>query len=322
MISYREELHRIGVTGPSVSYRDDFTSRPASLRAALASMRAPKSEDWRKVHEVALKSQNWTEKCNGVTWDDGYFIFASNSKNDIRDKALYSFREAASLADEHVVNRFQFYGNVGREIDHIGQLTSFDGKLYVSHFEGNRSCIFVLTHGEDGFVFERSIDLPLIEGRKVEFLAINPWDRKIYTAWGNGLVDRVFIHDLDEEAGRYTGRFLALGRGLKEQAADWFWHTAQYPIQGGFFSNNGHLYIASNVEFEGTKDQQPIFYFSALNGHLMGVLAIDAVRSKMQELEGPCCIGSQVCVVLAETNTFSKDDVFFKQYEAATPSLV
>ncbi len=326
MISYRQELDRIkeldrtkGTARPH-SYRTDFTSWPPSLRAAIASMRAPTSQDWRKVKEVPLKTTSWTNACNGVAWHNGYFIFSSNASGD---KALYSFRadgghtDKAKLADGAVVHKFPFAGRVDRALDHIGQVSSFEGKLYVSHFKGMQSCIFVLTHSDSGFTFERTIDLPLVDRRKVEFLAINPWNRMIYTAWGDGLVDYVIIHDLD---GTERDRMPLLGRTLQYQDETGL-NTDQYPVQGGFFSDNGHLYIASNVEVGTDNDKQPIFYYSALNGQHMGEIQVDAQRSSTQELQGPCSVGSQVCVVLLETNLIS-DNVWFKQYEATDPSVV
>jgi hypothetical protein len=117
--------------------------------------------------------------------------------------------------------------------------------------------------------------------------------------------------------GRFTGKALILNG--YEISGD---EKGEYPVQGAAFSPNGHLYVSSNLRIGESRKHQPILYFSALNGAYLGEIAVQADYERDQELEGLCCVGSEIYVVLLETWSTEKDDIFFKIYTSSRPELV
>jgi hypothetical protein len=153
--------------------------------------------------------------------------------------------------------------------------------------------------------------------RKVEFQAINPWDGHLYTCFGgDGEIREFFMHDID--SGHYTGKAIKFDVPVTE-------------VQGACFSPNGHLYIATNETLSGDYYHQPIWYYSALNGHRLGVIAVRADSVYLdQELEG-ICFGevsfsdgkmAQIHAILLENTVPALDNIFFKSFSSAQPNLV
>ena len=100
-------------------------------------------------------------------------------------------------------------------------------------------------------------------------------------------------------------------------------------VQGACFSPNGHLYIATNETLPQDSRYQTIPYYSALNGHRFGVIAVLAQEGN-QELEGNCFgsvtgsngQGAQIHVVLLENRDIALDNIFFKSFASAEPDQV
>jgi hypothetical protein len=66
MLSYRENLTKMGITSSaSVSYRD-FHSTPKCLRQAILSMQAPPSQGWSQVSDI-FRDDFWTDEVQGAT---------------------------------------------------------------------------------------------------------------------------------------------------------------------------------------------------------------------------------------------------------------
>src|SRR5262249_42737200 len=90
-------------------------------------------------------------------------------------------------------------------------------------------------------------------------------------------------------------------------------------VQGACFSPNGHLYVACDVRLTSNRQYKAIAYFSALNGHLMGIIPVLA-EEENQELEG-ICFGNvvstngnpaQIHAILLENRTLALDNIFLK----------
>jgi hypothetical protein len=150
--------------------------------------------------------------------------------------------------------------------------------------------------------------------QKAEFQAINPWDGLLYTCFGSGDIREFFMHDI--ESGRYTGKTIQFDIPV----------TA---VQGACFSPNGHLYIATNATLPGDQKHQTIWYYSSLNGHRLGVIAVLA-QEDGQELEG-ICYGqvsfpggktAQIHAVLLENRDVALDNIFFKSFSSAKSDIV
>ena len=155
-------------------------------------------------------------------------------------------------------------------------------------------------------------------GRKdnAEFQGINPWDGMFYTCFGSDEIHEFFKHD--PLTGEFTGETLALQVPVRK-------------VQGACFSNNGHLYIASNVTLQTDDNYQTIWYYSVLNGHLFGVIPVLAEEGLPdQELEGICYANvstsegkkAQIHAILLENPLIALDNIFFKSFASARPEIV
>jgi hypothetical protein len=250
LLSYRENLARIGIGfDSSVSYRD-FYSVPQSLRQAIRSMDAPVSEDWHPMPDIFL-DEYWTDEVQGVAWDGQHWIFSTNAnqkKPNCRDKAIYVFKVGSDLKDNHWVNSLPYKDisppSTKESHHHWGQPCYFEGSVYVSHFwqeEGpkpGQGNVVVFKDNNGVLEFDRWIELEKAESprdlkkRNVEFQAINPWDGKLYACFGGGNIHEFFLYDMD---GRRTDQIFSLEKPVKEA------------VQGACFSPNGHLFIATGT---------------------------------------------------------------------------
>jgi len=322
IISYRQQLAKIGI-GPdeAVSYKA-FYSRPSSLRQAMRSMDAPPSRQWDQVSDI-FRDDFWTDEVQGVAWNGSHWIFSCNAnqaKPDHEDKAIYVFDPAQGMGDGAWVKRIK-YKDVPHPIagtesdDHWGQLTYHDGFVHVSHFWEDESpgypesnVVVFKSEGAD-LSFHRWVPLTRppnddgSTGGRVEFQGINPWDGLYYSYRSGDL----FKHDLN---GNYIGEKLIL-----DPPPDF--------VQGACFSPNGHLYIASNSTLPEDERYQTICYYSPLNGYRFGVIPVLAEElMPFQELEGICFadVGfsdgrrAQIHAVLLENPKAALDNIFFKSF--------
>lgn len=333
MLSYRDNLVKIGIeSNASVSYKS-FYSKPRSLRDAILSMQAPASQDWSQVSDIH-RDDYWTDEVQGVAWDGSHWIFSCNAnqkKPNVKDKAIYVFKGGQSLGDNKWISMLKLKDvphplpGLKESDDHWGQLTYYNGFVYVAHFWVSgfkKEANVVVFKNNDGFLtFHEWIELEMpkspTDGRqeRVEFQAINPWDGMFYTCFGAGTIHEFFIHDTN---GKYTGKTLKFNIPITK-------------VQGACFSPNGHLYIATNEYLQGDDKYQTIRYYSALNGHRLGVIPVLA-KEKLpdEELEGMCFANisfgnektAQIHVVLLENHKVALDDIFFKSFSSAKPDIV
>ena len=326
MISLRENLAKIGIgPGTPMSYKA-FFSRPPSLRTAIASMDAPAQGDWQQITDTHRGEQNWTDEVQGVAWDGANWIFSADARQTkprTNDKALYLFAGNSNLKDGGEFSRID-YKNVPHKVasvesdDHWGPPTFHDGRIYVAHFFTNgkpklQGSMVVFDDVNGALSFREWIELESPDpARQVEFMGINPWDGRAYSSFADGST-HWFTHDL--QTGELKGTF-----------------ELEFPLsslQGACFSPNGHLYVASNEKLPGNSKFQTIWYYSALNGHRMGVIPVLALDSD-EELEG-VAFGSvtfagvgaaQIHTVLLENRAIDPDGIFFKSFGCSRPDLV
>lgn len=325
MISYRQKRYNIWAKGISYS---EFFSRPNSLRQAIRSMDAPSFSEWQEVSNI-LVDEKWTEECQGVTWDGSHWIFSSNGSlwfGGSSPKALYVFEGGTPLKQENMLNYRDLADDIP-DIEHVGQVCFHKGSIYLSHYTTNE-------HGRAGsqaVVFKMHYTQPryhdIIPLTKVispstgkesfpEFQAINPWDGLLYSSNGG---NEFFTHEPD---GEWTGNTLTLDM--------WTWPW----IQGTCFSPNGHMYIATydpdNYILCGRT--QYINYYSALNGHFLGMIYVEVPRGyPNEELQGICYADvtypnasrAQIhAVVLENYGWDEKDDIKFKSFTASRSNLI
>jgi hypothetical protein len=364
MLSYQENLDSIGIDPNStVSYRRDFVFPPQSLRQVILSMQAPASGDWHLHEPEIYRDEYWTDEVQGVAWDGSNWIFSANanqSKPGHNDKALYVFEGGSKLKDDQWLDRID-YKDVPHPIasteddDHWGQLTYYDGFVYVSHFwqsgplEGEKNVV-VFKDDNGHLTFHKWIELGKVkpsDGGKAfypEFQAINPWNGYLYTCKGGLNTTEFYIHDPesgkwmgDPESGKAIGKDAVLKFSGGEKKAISFDDSqlAFVPVdlpsnvQGACFSPNGHLYIACDVGLADNLHRKAIVCFSALTGYLMGIIRVVAEESG-QELEGVCYgdvsfskgKNAQIHAILLENRDAALDNIYFKSFSSGKPDIV
>lgn len=350
MISLKENLKKIGLPkGTSFSYKTDFVSYPNSLRQAIRSMDAPKTSDWVENDNNKETKRAWTKECQGVAWDGNYWIFSNNSQ-----KQLYVFN--GGIDDENIIfqknitevlpsefrwdqegtNLELYYPDLEPGgLNHFGQLCFYNGYIYVSHYNDPNSHIFVFKDNNGVLEYERTITLEIptspIDGRtqKAEFQAINPWDGKAYTCFGDGFIDVLFIHYLNNESGKKAGELVRDEYGKNKTL------NLEIPcltVQGAAFSANGHIYIACDTRLGEAEDTRFIRCYSALNGHYFGDITVPAASS-WHEQEGICYADltfndghrAQIFSVLLNNiheSGFASPSIWFKHFCASNPDIV
>jgi hypothetical protein len=336
MLDYRSSLAGIGIsTNTPVNYRE-FSSKPSSLRQTIASMSAPASAEWAQVADV-FRDEYWTDEVQGVAWDGSNWIFSTNAnqkKPSCNDKAIYVFPGGSPLKDNTWSAMLAYkdilhpFAGLHESDDHWGQLTFYDGHVYVAHFwddDGQSPrigyanvVVFKTDRTSIEFIKWIELDRPTspTDGKvaRAEFQGINPWDGMFYTCFGDGEIHEFFLHDAN--SGRFTGRVLKLNPPVTE-------------VQGACFSPNGHLYIASNAKAPDGDQYQTIWVYSPLNGHRFGHIKVLA-EGGGDELEGICYAPvawpdgrrAQIHAVLLENRETALDNIFFKSFSATRAELV
>jgi len=248
--------------------------------------------------------------------------------------------------------------------DHWGQVTYHNGFVYVSHFWESgpwkdRSNVVVFKDNGGYLAYHNWIKLGKVTPSDggdpfyPEFQAINPWDGYLYACRGGPNTREFYAHD--PETGDWKDRKTLKFSGGEQKAivtSDSVVvdplspnqgtpfggvHIVHNPVavdlpsevQGACFSPNGHLYIACDVRLASNQQYKAIVYFSALNGHLMGIIPVLA-EEENQELEG-ICFGNvvstngnpaQIHAILLENRDLALDNIFFKSYSADRPEVV
>lgn len=350
MGSLKQKLPQIGIApGVPVSYLH-FPTRPKSLIRAIRSMDSP--QNWQQVSDI-FRDDVWTDEVQGVAWDGANWIFSCNppqGKPGTNHKGLYVFPGAQELGDGKWKSTLAYQdiphplAGITDADEHWGQLTFFNGMVFVSHFwvggpaDGQTNVVVFIDSG--GFLqFSRWIKLGQVTppGEAPfypEFQGINPWDGLLYSCRG-GLNPRAFYAHDPQTGAWIPGKVLNF-RGGENQA----YFVSQNPlqvticdlpseVQGACFSPNGHLYVSCDVRLIANSQCKAIACFSALDGYLMHVIPLLA-EEDLQELEG-MCFGSvswpdgrsaQIHAILLDNHLIAKDNIFFKSFSADRPELV
>jgi hypothetical protein len=273
------------------------------------------------VQGVAFDGSNWIFSCN-----------ANQRKPDANNKAIYVFKGGQPLKDDGWIYRIKYkdvphpIGGMHESDDHWGQLTYYDGFVYVSHYWKDGPLATqssVVKFKDDGGCLEFANWIPLgqvtTSDDKIgwpEFQGVNPWNGKFYTCFCDGTgVREFFIHN--PENGECENKFSLQGYLPKG-------------VQGICFSDNWHLYVADDTRYEPwDRNYKWIFYYSALNGAFLGKIPVLA-KEDGQELEGICYANTsqddgtaaQIHAILLENADIALDNIFFKSFSTDQPDLV
>jgi len=306
----------MGETLPAIP--GGFHSSPSSLRGVLAATRPPEPESWTMAKEEFIDA-DWTEECQGVTHGAGHWFFSSNGSHlasvvNRSPRAIYRFN-GPELTGVYSLD-------VARGM-HLGDLDFFEGHLFaplepsddgallgIPPIAGPEVLIVDADFTPSTPVTTSGVPLKGAAGgappqRDLPWCAVNPLNRLLYSSPFEQ-TDEVFAYD-PQDGFRHT-KTLRLRRPIDD-------------VQGGCFSDVGHLYLASDAG-------RAIEAYSALNGQHLGSAGI-LVEEADQEVEGLCCVklevdgvASQLHVVLLENRDIAKDNIFFKHYQAPIPDAV
>lgn len=304
MISLRDNLKKIGITNESVSFRE-FYSVPSSMRSAMRAMENPHPEKWGIGHEESGLEGNWTRSCNGVARNFKYWFFSSNHKGKRR---VYRFDAATGQAAGFV--------KFGNSNGHLGDIDFYNGYIWCAlehpHQIGQVPADsfdwidrYYLCDSEGG---------PATQKESLSWCAFNPCNNLLYSSENGHTtppVDLIYAY-------KFTGTEF---RNVPE--ANIKLKVKIKMIQGGVFSDNGHLLLASD-------SSEDIRVFSVLNGHYYGRVPIqvadpvelpwvgDIVAEEVQGLTiwknwhyGD--VKTHVHLILLDEDV-GNDDVYFKHY--------
>lgn len=246
MISYRRSLEQIGIPRTDRVAYSDFYSRPRSLSKAMGAMQPPGEFNQLSDNFVDAK---WTEAINGCATDGKHWFFTSNQERTSKLLHVFEIGTGVSLGprrDTFIFAADAVGGSLPAEalavigpINHIGQLEAFEDRIYISHFNDDTQLIILRNDGGKIRCRDRPLLIPRVTspttGRsdKVQFQCIVPWDRTFLTCFGDGDIDELFVHDLDD--GTVKGAIR-----LQKPISGDYW------VQGAALSDYGHLFISAS----------------------------------------------------------------------------
>ncbi|MCU7877928.1 MAG: hypothetical protein KZQ84_14205 [Candidatus Thiodiazotropha sp. (ex Lucinoma borealis)] len=304
-LSLKAALAQIGVNGPNYPrIHGGFHSSPSSLKDILKAMQSPQVGQWQKTSESEHANHDWTEECQGVTHDGQHWYISSNKDPIIGSakRRIYKFTPGMQQVDYFGVD---FIGS-----DHLGGIDHYKGRIYAA-LEQPAKVMWVTTDfqssGTDTLKSSSGGSSP--QGSSFPWCAVNPWNGLLYSS-KFGSADGAPIKEIfayDPADGFKHKKTLELKSGLKR-------------IQGGVFSNNGHLLLASDHTFD-------IRCYSALNGAFRGSAAIQIDPGSGEEVEGLTIwkgisfdgTPAEVHVILLDNDFPSGDDIYFKHYSVPDP---
>lgn len=315
MISFRQQLAKVGITAHQfVSYRSFFLA-PPGLREALRSMDFP-SHFWEAIPGKE-QDKSWTEEIQGCAFAHNRWFYVSNAAGAPR-LHVFDGPSGAKVQSWNIQNvpppnpplpGFSFH--------HFGAILIDGDFIYIDHWCDIGGQLMVFKGNGATLDFVKWIPLQNVNGR-VGMVAINFAQRMVVTSGGEKNIQQVYLHSLD--SGAYTGKSLTLSPGISDGGY----------AQGGFWSPNNHLFISSGQGgiFDSAKEYQYIYCYSPLSGKRLGTIPVRSAAGR-QELEG-CSYahvtreGQQVYfhAVLLENEATAKDDIFLKSFSADRPELI
>lgn len=305
MISLRESLKKIGeprLFRPIRWIPSEFDSFPQSLRLAVNAMNSPRMENWTSdpIHIDSFYDQDWTQECQGIATDGNFWYIVSNKENK---KAVYKFSLDFNLTKVIVWPHNQ------PQDQHLGHPALWNGSIYVP--------VEPLDPNETARVWQLNTDLTTSETfdlgytkerkpiGKMPWCAINPWNSLLYSSTSFD-VEHVCAYN-PKKSFAFKSKLQIKGVKIDE-------------VQGGFFSDNGHLYLSSSASVD-------IRGYSALNGKFLGSFPLKYGQG--DEIEGLCItsftnsdgITSYVHVIILD-NAGNNDNVFVNHFSVPDASVL
>lgn len=296
MLSIRQALAESGLAAGKTAFalRGDLRQWPASgsLRTVGRALRNPRMSEWVK-REKEYANRDWTAACQGVATDRTGWYFTSN---DDGFPGVYRLSNTMSVLDKRSIPR--------STAGHVGDVDYYGGRVYVALENPTKIAVF------DRVLNPQSTHAVSTPDGHFSWCAVNPWNGVLYTsAWNNATA----LYAFDRNTGaRRTQDDIALN-GVVDR------------VQGGAFSPNGRIYLASDDK----SGKAGIHAFGLPMGRWLGFVAIEIHQGfpKYEETEG---IGfglmhtlghpTVVHLVLLDQDALS-DDIYFKSYEVPDPTV-
>ena len=353
-MTYRSRLGEPATAADAVlSYRELFQVPHEGLRRTLDSFRPLTPEEWRVGWEENHEG-GWANNCQGVTSDGDHWYISSNADGE---QAIYKLDGGRLRLSKRVEIDDLRVG----ALDHVGDLDVYDGLLYVA-IEGPHGFLTISADLDPGTArFERlPADSPQSGG--VPWCAVNPWDGLLYSSDFDNRVPppevrtirhhaepRLTYEDFWERRSGEYGAIYGYDRETFEYVRTVRLERPVLRIQGGCFSENGHLLLASDAKPRlsiagpspkpGSLDyevsRRGIKVFNAATGAYLGSADVTreygpdlmVARAWYQELEGICIkpdhrrgsTRSDIHLILLE-NQGGDDESYFKHYSLPDPT--
>jgi hypothetical protein len=285
--SLLQALSNIGEPNPHVRVASDFSSVPGkNLKEMEATMRiTPHPHQWVQTSE-SFHDEDWCEETQGVTFGGGFFYFACNTSdkpNRIHDQVIYRY---LGQGDDEVEPVLEFNGEYG---SHLGAVDFFGGKLFcamegpvgvlvVEVASGNaaRSPLGAL-RAMDGSIKHDTQGVEVYQAT-MSWCAVNPWNNLLYSSENGDDTPTTIVHAYNPEK-----------NFAHEPLADIRLSHAGRHIQGGCFSANGHLLLATDERDPNDSNFKLIRTYSVFNGFYFGAARVLVLaEGNDQELEDVC----------------------------------
>lgn len=293
------QLSRIGEAFP-ISFPSSFQTAPKSLRDALRSMNSPNMENWRFLFKKKYLNTGWSHEFQGLAHDHQDWYFFNKG-------AVMKFdRNYQKIAEQGIPLPLQQQG-----YDHIGDGDYHDGLLYAP-LEHNNYIDPVILVFDASLNVVRSGKLTTTRQQHAPWCAVHPWNGLVYTSEGDSVST---LYAYDAHTFSFIGHFRLYDANGQAETLN--------SIQGGCFSQNGRLYLAS-----GNTDD--IRCYSMLNGRLMGSMPVSYSKGfpEYEEMEGIAIwdlSGSgqgHLHVAILDNDWPSQDDLYLYHYGVANPEML
>lgn len=311
MLSLRTALRDAGIEGDGnrISMRQHLHVHVAEprLRRVIRALHDPQLAHWVK-HERVYADKEWTIACQGVATEGSHWYFTTNRQPIPSPFGRPSGRDAGVVKIDPETSDVVAEVLIPRSVaGHVGAVAIFRDLVYVALEHPHQIAIFDLALRPFGD------PIPITtHDDHFAWCAINPWNGLLYTSqWENA--SELFAYD-PATGQRINGRDVQLSSAVNK-------------VQGGTFSPNGKIYLASDAKGAATG----IHVFSQATGAFFGVLRVEVHHGlKQEEMEGVSYVTTDLMgptthlhAVVLDQRDFdgTGPDIFLKSYTAPDPTV-
>tara|TARA_R100001369_G_scaffold92869_1_gene140695 strand:+ start:5247 stop:6320 length:1074 start_codon:yes stop_codon:yes gene_type:complete len=354
MPSFVKQCQKIGVTYSNQGQisMSEFSCVLPSVRRTLEAMSSPKPSHWKMSSE--FKENRFLESLQGVAHDGQFWYITANGNGERKSQGIFKYDQQMnlikSLKISHNIALRHIYSSSNPDtlpfFDHIGDLDCFNDQLYIpiQHPHG-----FLVVNTDLNASSAKWFKEENRNGDTHAWCAVNPWNNKLYTS--DFMTQNI---DKGQDDYRLTLYAYDVNTLKRLNSFDMDLKVPSLRVQGGCYSNDGHLYLSSdaytysqmlskiaikisdpiskagyiqklNILNQSSIPLEPcITMYSFINGHLYGKVPVQRESEIFfkQELEGitywPKIENRQLTKIhlLLLENQLGKDGVHFKHFRS------